>query len=617
LNTINLVVYGEQSKKEHSVIYVSEKDFDASVFAKAQFTRPEIKKIQNSFLDKIPFLQLFDYDGVSMYWFFYPTFWAAFNSNLRFFSAFVKFIDEVQPKVIRVEDYTYFDIIKQICQKKNITFQYNRSDFLKHTLINKGRPFVRKYRLKKITKQKIKTRNDLYLTKYKSIHNMSEKIIFASSDVYRRYLINIDKKIIEKEEFFVYDLIRLLKDSSKSVGIALDYDIKGNIVKLKERLNSEVPWIPLESLLNNHNEEKNHNMFIRKYQKLIKSKQFRDLFEFDGVSIWKQLEPVFNQMMFDPYLPFWLNQIDSLKTIFSKKKPQAIFLPYETGPLALGFIAACKKHGIKTIGIQHGVIADNWKFYSFDPIASQENPYGFLLPDKIILFGNYSKQILLKNGYPEDKLVTFGNPVFFNLDKKIKIIADKEKNLKEFYGIKEEQIVILFTTISLQKFKSWSKENHNTQIWHHLLQNFGGNKKFYLILKPHPDENMSMYEEISKNYDTSNVKITKNSLYELAYLSTVVVSMFSTAIIDSLCYKKPVIQVMFDNVESPIPFDKFNVVLSSKLDDLTINIQKLLNDSTLSENLLKNSNYFLKELYNIPEQNPENNLLEIINSNIE
>lgn len=610
MNAKNLVIYGKQSKIENDRVYVSEKDFETSVFDKAQFSPPELKIIQHSSIDETQFLQLFNYEEISLYWFFYPTFWATFNNTMKFSLAFEKFLDQINPLVVKIEDdFSYFDIIKQICHKKNIKVKYDTRNFLKFTLSNKIRPSIRKIRLRKITKNKINTRKTLYFNKYKTIHNINKKVIFASSDVYRRYLINIDKGITEKEEFFAHDIIRLLKNEFDCVGIALDYDIRGNAEKLSERLNSELPWMPLEVLLNNGMKKK-HKQFLQRYKKLISEKKFQNLFKFDGISIWKQLEPVFKQMTFEPYIPFWLNQIDSLMSFFSQNKPKAIFLPYETGPLALGFIVACKKHGIKTIGIQHGVIADNWRFYSIDPIASNDNPYGFPLPDKIILFGNHSKQILLKNGYPEHKLISFGNPVFFNLSEKIKVL--EKKNLYEEYGIKKEQTVILYTTISLQKFKSWSKENRNTDIWHHLLKNFSGNKNFFLILKPHPDENMSMYEEILKNYDSSNVKITKTLLYELSYLSTVVVSMFSTAIIDSLCYKKPVIQVMFDNVESPIQFDKYGVVIPIRLEDLSNKIHELLNNPELVSNLLKNSDHFLKELYNIPEVNPKNELLKLL-----
>ena len=51
--------------------------------------------------------------------------------------------------------------------------------------------------------------------------------------------------------------------------------------------------------------------------------------------------------------------------------------------------------------------------------------------------------------------------------------------------------------------------------------------------------------------------------------------------IDALCFKKPVIQVKFQNEIHTIPFEKYDTVLTSTISSLFDNIFTILNDDKL------------------------------------
>lgn len=599
-----IIIYGYKTGKKDHRIFVTEKNFESTIFQSAQYSPKILSKIQHSKLDGKDFLELFNYQNISLYWFMFPSFWSQLTESTNFLDRFFEFIDQTNPSSFYIEnDFSKYYLIKQACKKNNIKFSYSKINFLKFQLRKKITPTIRKFQLKKITKIKIQSRVKLYKNKFSKIPLLNKKILFASPDVYRRHLINSKKSVTEEGEFFIQDLLDILPDSSSALGIALDYDIRGNQPKLERRLNSELHWIPVELFLDNISYNEEQNEFFKKYKKMLNDKNFQALFSYNDISLWNQLKSTFYQMTFTPYFPFWMKLIDSLIILFQKNKPKAIFLPYETGPLALCFIVAGKKTSVPTIGIQHGVIADNWKFYSIDPLDA-DHPFGFPLPTKILLFGDFSKRILLKNGYPSDKLVSFGNPLFFNLTKKQEIL--QKMNIKKKYGISEEKIIILFPTISLQKFKSWSQSNHNTDIWNYLLSNYANHENFFLIVKPHPDEDPKMYENIAKKYGASNVLISKQSLYELVYVSKVVVSMFSTAIIDSLCFQKPVIQIEFDDDgKSPIPYGDLGVTIPTNLEHLSEKISQILSNDPKIKHISKNRINFVKDLYNIPENRPD------------
>ena len=604
------IVYGNDSKRDGTRIFVSKSDFVTSLWQQQQTPIKVLKSIQNSYLIDKSFLESFGYQGISFYWFLYPYLWSEMRTTVNFITEFLKFIEKTNPAIIRVVDFSTFDIIKQITHQKKIKLEYSKLLFLKFTLRKKIGPYVRKYRLQKATKLKIRGRVDRYYKKCKTIHDIHNKIIFASANVYRRDIINLDKGTIEKGEFIVQDIINLINNEKEIVGISLDYDVRGDMNTLSERLESKLSWFPIEVLLKNHDKYDNHKVFFDNYRKLISTKKFQELFRFENILLWKQLEQVFEQMKYAPYFPLLLDLLDSLILTFSTNKPRIIFLLYETGPLALALITACKKFQIKTVGVQHGIIGEDHNYYSFDPIATKNNPYGFPLPDKLLLFGESAKKILIKNGYPSDRLVTFGNPAFFNLDKKKSILASK--SFYEKYDIEENQKIILFTTILLQGKNSWSKLDYDVQIWRYLLKNFSGNKNFFIILKPHPGEDTSIYKKILNYFDSSNIKIIQGDTSELISISSIVVSVYSSVIIDAICLKKPVIEVKFDDAESPIPLEKLGVVISSNLDCISEKIHEILQNDKIRNNLFINRDTFLREYYNIPED--RHNLEKILSS---
>jgi len=298
-----------------------------------------------------------------------------------------------------------------------------------------------------------------------------------------------------------------------------------------------------------------------------------------------------------------------------KNQPKVIFLPYETGPYALSLIITAKLFKIKTIGITHGLIAKYIPMYSHFNCKTSDNPLGHPIPDTTLVFGEFAKNILLENGYPEDTVEVFGNPAFFNLSKiEIKL---QETDLRKKYHIDSSQHVILFTSGKQQPYYSGhGTYDYDVQIWKKLLENFSNNDNFFIILKPHPSEkNIKIYQKILEKHNSKNVLIIYGDLFELLYLSSIVVSVYSTTMIDALCFKKPVIQVKFQTEIHPIPFEKYESVLTSTINSLYDNIVTILNDDKLRNKLSKNRDIFLKDQYDLPEKNPQLKLMKILNDN--
>ena len=318
-------------------------------------------------------------------------------------------------------------------------------------------------------------------------------------------------------------------------------------------------------------------------------------------------------MTFSPYIPLFLKLLDSTQAFFAKNQPNSVFLTYENGSLAQCFVASLIKLNVKSIGLQHGIIYKNSSNYVFDNFYTTDNPLGFPLPDFLLLFGDYAKMVLKESNYPVERLITFGNSFLFNLENIQKKL--ESENLFKKYGINNNKKIILFTTGRMQRKYQPIQGNYDydEQIWKYLLDNFGGSEDYFLILKPHPTEfDTEIYQQILKKSSFNNAKIIQDDFFELISISSILVSVFSTTMLDALCFQKNSIQVIFDNVKWPILKDKSDVILISELHDLSKNIINVFEDKNLRNMLSKNRINFIKNHYNLPKNNPMTVITDII-----
>ena len=266
--------------------------------------------------------------------------------------------------------------------------------------------------------------------------------------------------------------------------------------------------------------------------------------------------------------------------------------------------------GIRTFGIQHGHIYPYNPMYSYGEIISKSNPYGFPIPNYLLLYGNVTKNILIANGYLKDNLITFGNPSLFNLNK-FKSKFDLQKSLNKF-SIHNDEHVILFTTGKLQRaYPEVGKFDYDEKIAEELIEKFGNNENYRIIIKPHPtEENIQIYEELIKKNSSKNVIISQDNIFELISLSSVVISVFSTTMYDALCFEKPVIRVKFSENEQQMT-DLSQIITTSTLEEISSKIVHLLENFD-SQAFSKKSKDFIKEQFGLPEEEPEKILKSLI-----
>ncbi len=593
------LIFGRISKIQDSNYFVNSSSFIDSIYSnKRRKDANDFKKsLEKTEINGQNFLELFEYNGISSWWFFsQETLFFKLGEIISFISNFNELLSK--ENIIEVEitdDFIWKSIIEQICKKFKIPvtvsfFEYSKflsKNFLKNKL------HLRQKRLKQMKNNRIKSNIKEFDSHKKIVQNIHNKIIFVSPITYRRKLYNFNSTISENREYLIDDLITI-GNIKNAVGISIDYDSNpiSNLI-LKERLESNMEWFPEEILLKSFS--KSVIIFLTKYDLLLQKSQFQNLFKFQGIQFWDVIKDTFLQMKFERYLPYWLLLFDSLDDYFSKNKPRSIFVTAEGNANTLAYIFVASKHNVKTIRIQQAMITEVNTEFIHDCYISEKNPLGYPIPDYMLVYGSFAKQILIKNGYPAENLIEFGNPSYAFLDCLEKI--DK----KLFYSkhkIPTDKKIILFTSTKWQK--DLLGEDLDPLIWKELLKHFSNNDEYFIILKPHPGENIAVYEKILYNYD--NAAIIQDSLIELLYISDIVVSNYSSVIIDAVCLNKLVVEIIWDTVSrnSSLNYHKIGITIPTKIENLKFIIKSVMEEQSIVSQISQKRIDFLNEQYGIP-----------------
>lgn len=168
----------------------------------------------------------------------------------------------------------------------------------------------------------------------------------------------------------------------------------------------------------------------------------------------------------------------------------------------------------------------------------------------------------------------------------------KKKKLKVFvdvFGLKSAKQISKY---SVDGFKIHSSDLTNLQ----MLEYFSNSKKPILV---------------STSGSLTNAKIIQGNLYELIYLSSLIVSVFSSTMLDALCFNKPVIRVKFGN-EFISTIDSSKVIQSTELSTLSENILNVLSDDNIRKEIDANRSFFIKDQYGIPENEPAKILSKLL-----
>ena len=222
---------------------------------------------------------------------------------------------------------------------------------------------------------------------------------------------------------------------------------------------------------------------------------------------------------------------------------------------------------------------------------TDEDFTNYVLPDITCVQGEYEKRILLKQGYPKEKVVVTGQPrydLLYYADR----IYDKKQIFKQLnLDVNKELIVWTTQTHGL----SLEENKKNIDAIYSTVKSL---KNVQLVIKLHPgeDQRAALYKK-DKSVNTI-IKGKGMDTYALLYAGDLMVTRHSTTAMEAVALNKPVIVLNLSGEPDPVEYVEEGVALGVyKEEDLKIAIKRLLkDDSELAKNRAK---YIERYLYKI------------------
>lgn len=191
----------------------------------------------------------------------------------------------------------------------------------------------------------------------------------------------------------------------------------------------------------------------------------------------------------------------------------------------------------------------------------------------IAIAGDWERGVLAERGIPLDRVITTGHPLV-----RLTLIAGNGE-LRAKFGIAKEAKVILLLTSSQVEHGLWSEAQRDEFI-NGIINAVSPLlcKSVHLMIKIHPVESLSYYQDIAKHRKEDMIIGKDMRLVDAINISdVVVVSGYSTTVLEAGIMGKPVLLMhVFDEPEN-LPYSKMRLALEVlKMGELRLLVKEML-----------------------------------------
>lgn len=249
---------------------------------------------------------------------------------------------------------------------------------------------------------------------------------------------------------------------------------------------------------------------------------------------------------FKSYLYRILDRSVIARHILDSHRPILVITPDMSDSKTRIYTSLCNKYKIPSLDIQYAVTGNEglWSFFRSDFIAA---------------WGNSSKTAMLNQGVPTEKIVITGSPRHDFLSN---LNIDEIYLTRKKLGIPQNaKVILLASAYHLNTHDKYSDPDvlHNMQS--SIFKAAVNFKDIFLVVKPHPHENIIQTKKFIKETDNIIYIEKKSDIRELIKISDVFISFGSTCTIDALIAGKLSICPIFPGWNFSNVFKESNAVL--------------------------------------------------------
>lgn len=286
-----------------------------------------------------------------------------------------------------------------------------------------------------------------------------------------------------------------------------------------------------------------------------------------------------------------------VESILEEERPDLIIIQEDRSKFGQIVAIAAKKNNIPALVIlQH--ISDYNSFWNlFLNIKSLASATA-VTTDKV-------KNLLIKHGMDEEKIVVVGNPVY-NAIFKYGFNFTSRKNICSKLKISQDKDILLFASQPIPQ----SDVLHRVLI--KMMEDFPDK---HLIIKLHPMESGVRSIFKSKNAKLRNVSVVKDiDMWSLINSCSLLVTVSSITAVEAMMLKRPVAMFSLSFDVGVLQFIEQKAVYSvERYKDLPLAIKAVSNDNLLRKSLIENADKFIQENLGSHDGQVNKRIVELVN----
>jgi len=313
-------------------------------------------------------------------------------------------------------------------------------------------------------------------------------------------------------------------------------------------------------------------IFLKKWDYLKTDESFKKSLAYQGLPLLSIMKDSFDYC-FSKVFTQLITLIEIIQHIIKTERPDIIIVLDDRGRFGRTVTRIGSLKNIPTLILQHGAVADH-------PL------FGPIFADKMAVFGERSKKVLVKRGVEPEKLVGTGQPRF---DKLVgKDFAGKKEIYHQLNINDDKGLVVLTTQLD---------DSEGEAVFRNVADAMKKFPEKHLIVKVHPGGSIDFYQRIANEMGINNVVITKNiDLYGLLNACDVMLTSFSTTGLEAMILGKPVITINLTGIPDIVPYAESGAAIGvCKPEELASAINSALYDEKTRKSLEEMRKKFVYE----------------------
>ncbi len=260
------------------------------------------------------------------------------------------------------------------------------------------------------------------------------------------------------------------------------------------------------------------------------------------------------------YYPRYVDLITTVTDAYQRMSLEAIFVWTDALWVEKICVLVAKKKGIYSVVIQHGIFAEDISI-----------PYR-LHADLLAVFGETCRKKYRALGLPAHKLKTVGSlqaDSLYHAKKHYDLAA-----LKKQFQIPAQAKTIVFPVLPLPAFRyAIHQSNEAHSLFSHVMNTLATYNNIYCFVKCRNATDYRVYTQWGENWNIPHIRyLYRVNLPELLYVSDLIITYYSTIVLEGALLGKPVCIANFAKENAPVPYVKDGLAIEASTEKQLKNI---------------------------------------------